>query len=335
MSYPGPRARAAILKICLAGLIACASFAGRAESLQATQPLQAGLDALAKRARPATFGIEVRDLRTGKSWGVNAGKPLPMMSVFKAPVAAAVLAKADNGEISLDQPVSITRKDLRGGASRIARNFRGDSMTFTVRQLLEDMVSQSDNTAADRLIALIGGPQAVTQFLRLKGIEGMRVDLDEGGVEHVFSGLGDASGPPVNETRSAREARLRKGMEAFLADPRNRSTPETAADFLQKLWQGKLLSPASAKRLLDLMYGQTVPVRLRAGLPAGVRLADKCGTSVTRGGITGAFNDIGVLTWPDGHTVIVAAFLSGSRASREERTKLFADLARMVAARFP
>jgi beta-lactamase class A len=333
MSLANKWSNLALMPIGLAGLMFCLSFSVNAASR--TPDFQVELDALAKRAEPGVFGIEVRDLKTGESWAVNGDRPLPMMSVFKVPIAAATLARVDNGEISLDQPISITRKDLRGGASRIAKNFKGDSMSFTTRQLLEAMVSHSDNTAADRLIALLGGPQAVTRFLGSKGIEDMRVDLDEGGVEHIFSGLGPAKKPPEHETGKARQARLMKGVHDFMGDPRNRSTPSAAADLLQKLWGGKLLSPVSTKRLLGLMYGQTVPVRLRAGLPAGARLADKCGSSVTRGGITAAFNDIGILTWANGHTVIVAAFLSGSRASREERTRLFADLTKMVAARFP
>jgi beta-lactamase class A len=79
------------------------------------------------------------------------------------------------------------------------------------------------------------------------------------------------------------------------------------------------------------MYGQTIPNRLRAGLPDDVRLADKCGTSYSLDGETAAYNDIGILTAPDGHTVIVAAFLTASQASKAEQDVLFADLARSVA----
>jgi beta-lactamase class A len=70
---------------------------------------------------------------------------------------------------------------------------------------------------------------------------------------------------------------------------------------------------------------------MRQGLPRGVQLADKCGTSYTLAGLTAAYNDIGILTWPDGHRVIVVAFLMASPASKTERDALFADLARTVA----
>ncbi|MBB6242445.1 beta-lactamase class A [Rhodanobacter sp. MP1X3] len=78
------------------------------------------------------------------------------------------------------------------------------------------------------------------------------------------------------------------------------------------------------------MYGQTKPVRLRAGLPAGVRFADKCGTSYSLDGETAAYNDIGIITWPNGHTVIVAAFLTGSKADKNTRDALFAEIGKDV-----
>src|SRR5690242_13253705 len=56
-------------------------------------PLQRTLAELASEARPGTLGIEVRDLRNGRTWRVNADRAFPLMSVFKAPLGATVLAK--------------------------------------------------------------------------------------------------------------------------------------------------------------------------------------------------------------------------------------------------
>ncbi|GAB2576230.1 serine hydrolase [Dyella jejuensis] len=78
------------------------------------------------------------------------------------------------------------------------------------------------------------------------------------------------------------------------------------------------------------MYAQLTPARLRTGLPASVRLADKCGTSPTIHGLTAAYNDIGILNWPDGHVVIVAAFLTASPATEKQRQALYTELARDV-----
>ncbi len=295
--------------------------------------LQTTLEELAKQARPGTFGIAVVDLRSGSTWGVNTARAFSMMSVFKAPVAATILSRIDAGSLSLEQTVTVRRSQVDPGSAvpSIGANFRGEQMTFSVRQLLTAAVSQSDNTAVDALVRLLGDPTAVTRFLRGKGIPSMRVDEDEAGVARVFNNLHGAAKPPAGETATRQMQRLRAGYKAFLADPRNSTTPTAAALFLKKLWGNQLLSRTSTQYLLGLMDAQTIPNRLRAGLPAGVRLADKTGSSGTVDGMTAAYNDMGLLTWPDGHTVIVAAFLTDSRASDANRDALFAQLARETA----
>jgi beta-lactamase class A len=283
---------------------------GAEPAATAVTSLQNALNELAVRARPGTLGITVRDLQTGRSWHVNADRAYPMMSVFKAPLGATVLAERDEGKLSLDQAVIIGRGDLMtAGRSEIARTFRGDHETFSVRQLLAAAVSHSDNTAADVLLELVGGPGAVTAFLRAHGILHMRVDRSEEEIAQQFQ---------------------QHGYAAYLQDPRDRTTADDAALFLQELWQRKLLSAPSTQTLLALLYAQVVPDRLRAGVPSSVRLADKCGTTYTMSGITAAFNDIGILSWPDGHTVIVAAFLMGSDASPARMNALYRDIARAV-----
>lgn len=292
--------------------LAAGRFASAAEPSAVATTLQNELTDLAAQARPGTLGITVSDLQSGKSWRVNAGRAYPMMSVFKAPLGATVLSQVDQRKISLGQTVIVSRRDLMTGAvSQIAATFHGNREVFTVRQLLAAAVSHSDNTAADVLLRLVGGPGVVTSYLRAHGIAGMRVDRDEKGIALQFQ---------------------RQGYEAYLRDPRDRATPDAAALFLRKLWRGELLSTRSTRHLLSLLYGQTIPDRLRAGIPPGVRLADKCGTSATIDGTTAAFNDIGILTWPDGHTVIVAAFLTASRAPASRRNALFRGIAEALVA---
>ena len=318
------------LQLCLALLLVTPAIAAEAPDAR----LQHALAQLADRAQPGVLGITVVDLDTRARIRINADHAYPMMSVFKAPVAAAVLAQVDAGRIRLNQQVTITRAQLVDGTAvpSIGAHFSGEQMHFTVERLLAAAVSDSDNTAVDALIRLLGGPQAVTQFLRKHGIDGMRVDLGEGDISHLFEETSNGQTIPINETDEAALARRQRGYRAYLNDPRNRTTPDAAAQLLEALWTGRLLSAESSKRLLDLMYGQTKPVRLRAGLPADVRFADKCGTSYSLDDETAAYNDIGILTWPNGHTVIVAAFLTESKADKRTRDALFAEIGRDVSA---
>lgn len=308
----------------------CAVRITRAADLSRTTPssLQRALTELARQARPGTLGIEVTDLQSGRTWRVNAERAFPLMSVFKAPLGATVLSQVDGGALSLGQPVTIRRSELMtGGLSPIAATFRGSEETFTLRQLLQAAVSHSDNTAADVLLQRVGGPSAVTAFLRAHGIRNMRIDRGEDQIAQEFQVQAAQRAEESKESPAQRDARLRRGYEAYLEDPRDRATPDAAVQFLNKLWRRELLSAHSTALLLNLLYRQTIPARLRAGLPPGVRLADKCGTSYTVDGMTAAFNDIGILTWPDGRTVIVAAFLTGSHAPETRMNALFKTLA--------
>lgn len=299
-----------------------------------TGRVQQALDAAVQRAKPGTLGVAVLDLRSGATAGVHADQPFPMMSVFKAPVAAAVLAQIEEGSLSLTQEVTASRADLQDGSAvpSVGEEVKSGKTTFTIERLLKGAVSESDNTAVDILLRVAGGPQVVMAFLHAHGIDGMRVDVDEAGVSRIFNDLKPGQAVPSDESDQAFEQRRQRGYQAFLADPRNRSTPAGAVEFLRKLQGGELLSPTSTPYLLRLMAAQTKPVRLRAGVPQGVHLADKAGTSATQQGRTAAYNDIGIMSWPDGRIVIIAAFLSDSTASGKERDALFADLARSVAA---
>lgn len=321
--------RACILLIAVFLLVFGADAVATTSRTQQSPELQHRLDALVQKAQPGTFGLAVIDLQSGQAWRANADRAFPMMSVFKAPVAAAVLAGIEQGRWSFDQTAVVQRSELESGTIR--DHFQGEQLHFTVRQLLTEAVSHSDNTAVDALLKVIGGPVVVTAFLRAHGIDGMRVDLGEHDFVPVFEDLRPGQSPPANETDAQQLARLRRGYRAYLADPRNRSTPDAAANFLRKLWNKELLSPASTAYLLDLMYAQTTPSRLRLGLPPGARLADKCGTSYTLENTTAAYNDIGIMSWPDGHAVVVAAFLTASTDSKDRRDALFAELARTVA----
>lgn len=315
--------------------IACSAVSGVSPaaspqpSASTNEALQHALDALAQRAQPGTLGVAVLDLKSGATTGVDADRAFPMMSVFKAPVAAAVLSRIDDGSLSLQQTVTVTRDQVMGGSAipSIGAHFHGERMSFTIEQLLKAAVTESDNTAVNALIRAV----VVTTYLHAHGIDGMRVDVDEADIAQVFHGLRPGEQAPAHESSAAADLRYQSGYQAFLADPRNRSTPHAAIAFLGKLVQGELLSPVSTQRLLALMEAQTIPNRLRAGLPAGLTFADKTGTSGALGKRTAAFNDIGIIRWPDGHTVLVAAFLMDSSASDQQRAALFADIARSVA----
>ncbi len=225
--------------------------------------LQATLERFAQAARPGTLGVVVLDLERPARWQVNGTLPFPMMSVFKAPLGATVLDLAEQGRLPLGQRITITRDQLRGGHSPIRETFQGQQMSFTVDTLLRAAVSDSDNTAADALLRAVGGPAVVTSWLRAHGIEGMRVDMDEGEVSRIFGNLGASPAPPPAESAQQRSRRLQGGLDAYLADPRNRTTPLAAARI-----------PAQAgRRRAAPTHRHAAPARAAAGSDAAAPAA--------------------------------------------------------------
>src|SRR3546814_8891606 len=125
------------------------------------------------------IGIGVKDLDTGATWFLHGDDRFPMQSVFKAPLGAAVLGRVEAGRLSLDAPVTVARSDLAMQWSPIATAFDGAARTYTVRELLRRAVGESDNTATDVLMRLIGGPGAVDGFLRDAGVPDVPIDRYE------------------------------------------------------------------------------------------------------------------------------------------------------------
>jgi beta-lactamase class A len=296
--------------------------------------------ALAARARPGLLNAGVRILATDRTWSADDQTRMPMQSVFKAPLAAAALAETDAGRLRLGERIRMTALDLSPPFSAIGAAWpdppEGHVEDMPAIDLIALAVQQSDNTAADVIMKRIGGPVAVTGWLRAKQAEDLSVDRYERELQQELAGM-----PPFRPEWKDQAAWLaardsvptetrEAAVNAYLADPRDTATVPAALGFLQQLALGQLLSPASTRLLLRLMtHTFTGAHRLRAGLPADASLAHKTGTAPTDLGRTPAINDIGIVTLGDGRQFAIAAFLAGSTATEPERDRLIADTARL------
>jgi beta-lactamase class A len=291
---------------------------------------------IAQRAQPGILEVAVQNIDGGEMWAWNGDKAFPMQSVFKAPLGAAVLAEVDARRLALNEQITLTEHDISPALSPVADAWPGVA-TYTVEDLLVRAVGESDNTAADVLMKRIGGPGAVTAWLRDKGLKDLRVDRYERELQPEINGMasfriGWKGWPAFKAARDAVPEPQRLAARArYLADPRDTATASGALHFLRKLTVGALLSPASTALLLRIMTDSpTGQNRLKAGLPPGARLAHKTGTSATDLGMTAATNDIGVVTLKDGRRYAVAVFLSASPQSEAEREKTIADAMRVI-----
>ena len=145
-----------------------------------------------------TVGVSVLDLETGRGASLHGNERFPMASVFKLAVAVELLSRADRGAVRLDQSIALAPADMRPGGPLSERAPNG-GITLTFGELLEAMIVDGDNTAADVLLPLAGGPEVVTAQLDAVGLGDIRVDRSE--LELAFDVAGVATAPP-RSTRS-------------------------------------------------------------------------------------------------------------------------------------
>jgi len=257
-----------------------------------------------EKTSKGSLGVGAYDLKSGDSWYLHGDTAYRMQSVGKLPIAIAVLKEVDNGNLKLNSPIKLTKKDVLAiRQSSVPDSLPLGTKTCTVSSLLQRMVSRSNNGAADVLTRTIGGIETTNKVLKDSGIEGIRVD-------RLYSQLiqGD----------NAKE---------FL----DTATPKATCDLLLKLEQGKVLSAESTATLLGMMQKATTGEhRIRAGFPAGTKVAHKTGTGPVRKGVGVSTNDVAIVTKANGDKVILAVYLSDAPGSASARDGIVAAVSRTV-----
>ena len=284
---------------------------------------------------PARFGVVAKHLGNGAIARVNPDERIPLLSVVKLPVAIVVLDGVDQGRWSLSTPITLLPEDMHPRGMLGDRYPRGGG-PVTLYKLLDVMIRLSDNTAADALMRLVGGPSVVTQWLERHDIRDLRVDRTERSLGNDWHGL-----TPGTDTLAAEEIRELRAQvpeavhdsaaQAMLLDPRDTGTAAACVYLLERLWRGSLLSVAMTDTLKSVLARcKTSPDRLPAFLPKGTPVARKTGTGGTSRGVTVAINDVGVMRLPNGDDVAIAVLIGESRGSTRRAERLIARVARTV-----
>lgn len=244
-------------------------------------------------------GLFVHDLKTGGKLAWRSDERFVMCSTFKASLAARVLQRVDRGEERLDRVIHYGPKDLFAYAPVARANVAKGGLP--VEEMCRAAVELSDNTCANLLLASIGGPAAMSAFWRSIGDEVTRLDHYE---------------PELNRSRPG--------------NPEDTTTPAAMAANLRGLLLGEVLSPASRVRLTGWMLAcQTGANRLRAGLPATWRVANKTGNNASD-----ASGDIAVV-WPSpGRPVLIGAYVQGGSPTPEQITAVFTAIGRRIGQAF-
>ncbi|MFA6598789.1 MAG: class A beta-lactamase, subclass A2 [Ignavibacteriaceae bacterium] len=247
----------------------------------------------------AVIGIEKLD-----TMSFNGNKKFPMQSVYKFPLALAVLHQVDKGKFSLKQLITLKKEDLLPNTwSPLRDKYPGGNVKITLDELIAVTVSRSDNNGCDILFRLIGGPKIVNKYIHDLGIKEIAI--------------------------TTTEAEMHKDWETQYT---NWCSPRAMGKLLSMFYQGKILSKESSKYLYEVMVKTTTASKkLKGLLPEGTIVAHKSGLSGSNEkGILAASNDVGIVTLPDGNHFVIAVFVSNSTADESSCDTVIAGIAKIV-----
>jgi beta-lactamase class A len=302
---------------------------------QAPPYLSKRIDALGREFN-GRVGIAVKSINDGWITGWRADELYPQQSVSKLWVAITALDAVDKGRVSLDQRVSLTRSDLTLFHQPIAAKILGGGTTMSLRELMFQAITRSDNTANDKLMRSVGGPEAVRDMIAEKRLGQIRFYDGERALQSKIAGLiwsqSYSVGGAFYKARGALPQSVRKAaFDRYVADPYDGATATAIVNALSRLKRGELLSPASTARLLSTMGNtKTGANRLKGGLRPGWSLSHKTGTGQVLGSVQAGYNDIGILTAPDGRSYAVAVMIKRTSTPLGTRMTLMNNVVRAI-----
>lgn len=237
------------------------------------------------------IGVAAVDLTTGKVVSVLGNQRFPMASTSKIAIVATFLAGVDQGKWSLDDKFPMMVTSTRKGR------------VMTARQLIELAITRSNNEAADGLLRVVGGPDAVNAWVYRTGIKDFSLDRD------IYTLVQeDGAIDPAHHI-----------------EMRDSATPLAMVSLVKGIYDGRWLSASSRKVLLGAMGRcRTGPQRIAGQMPDGVDVAHKTGS------LWDTSSDVGIVTGPDGHTIIMAIYVTGGKNDHRYRFEKIGTIARAV-----
>lgn len=243
-------------------------------------------------------GVAAVNLRSGGTLAYRGDERFAMCSTFKWALAAQVLAEAEAGRARLDERIDYSQADLLFHSPVTEAKVAQGSLTLA--ELCAAAIEVSDNAAANLLLRRLGGPAALTAFLRRNGDRVTRLDRME---------------TALNENRTG--------------DLRDTTTPAAMIGAMRRILFGPVLGARSRGLLQDWMRASSSGLdRLRAGLPAGWIVGDKAGTSGN-----GANNDVAfALPRAGARPILIASYIDAPGAESQAAAAAHATIARRVIA---
>lgn len=242
------------------------------------------------------IGVAAVDLNSGEQIMVLGDQLFPMASTSKVAVACTFLEMVEQGRYSLTSEFSLLLPvRSRKFSSPTAPKRRGKKMAAI--DLLELMITRSSNPSTDTLLNAVGGPKAVTAWMKRHGISDFSIDRD---IATLVRDDGEYD-------------------PATWIDPRDSASPRAMVRLLQGLYRGDFLSDQSRRVLLGAMSRTvTGSRRIKGQMPASARVSNKTGS------LNNTSSDIAIVEYPDGRAFAVAIYVTGQGAKLARERKIAA-----------
>ena len=216
-------------------------------------------------------GLAARHAESGREWRRDDRRLFPAASLIKLPILAAFWQAVERGDLDPAERVAVTTEAVVDGSGVLQALAPGLSPTW--RDLATLMITVSDNTATNLLLARLGLP-SIQRWIDAAGL---------------------------------RETRLQRRMRDLAAAAAGRENWTSAADMLELLaavQAGRCVSSAASVEMRRILEAQQLQDKLGRRLAPDARLANKTGT------LGDVSHDAGIVAWPGG-TLIVAVLTRG------------------------
>lgn len=275
--------RALLLLIFLICISSCAVASTTTEAISAIEKRIDG-----------RIGVAVLNSSDDQIWHYKGNQKFPLMSTFKTLACSKMLKMSEDGQLNINIETVVEKNSLVVW-SPVTKALVGKAITLV--KACEATMLTSDNTAANIVLAHIGGPKGVTSFMRSIGDMDTRLDRIE---------------PDLNE--------------AIQGDMRDTTTPKAMVNSLQQILFGGTISQKASDQLKTWMQKNTISdALLRSVLPEGWYIAGRTGA-----GGNGS-RAITAIIWSESHSpIIVAIYVTETELTLSERNQVIAEVGAVI-----
>jgi beta-lactamase class A len=216
---------------------------------------------------PGAFGVAALDLTSGRVLQIHGDTVFAQASSIKIPILARAFQAVHGGELALANRVTLAPEEAVGGSGHLQDRLKQGPVTLTLEELLTLMIRDSDNTATNKVIAIVG-------------MERVNRLMDEFRLPNT------------------RLRRVMMDSAAAAADRENTSTPLEMARLAEMIYRGRAVSAESSTAMIGIL--KLVKGAVREAVPANVEVASKTGE------VPGVFTETAIVFLPQRPFVLSA-----------------------------